>query len=78
MGLEGPKFGGPINFVKGTSLLGITDTVKAHPLVAVVGLALGGWLAHKHISPWGAIWGGHQASHSRAKALHGSRRRRRR
>ena len=58
------------------SLHGVADTVAAHPLIVLAALALGGYLAHKHISPIGAIWGEHHASHSRNKALNGSRRRR--
>jgi hypothetical protein len=68
--LEGPRLGA-IRTPRSGTLLGVTDTIKAHPLMILAGLALGGWLAHKHISPWGAIWGEHQASHARTKSLTG-------
>ncbi len=56
---------------------GFFDTIMSHPLILIIGLGLGGWLAHKHISPWGAIWGEQHAAHSRATALTGARRRKR-
>jgi hypothetical protein len=69
-GFQGRRLAGPTTQAQ---LLGVADTISAHPLMLIAGLALGGWLAHKHISPWGAIWGEHHGSHSRAKALTGSK-----
>jgi hypothetical protein len=57
-------------------LRGVADTLMQHWFVVLVGLAVGGYVADKHLLPRGGAWGEMQARHSRERALHGSRRRR--
>jgi hypothetical protein len=77
MTLQGPRLGA-ITTPRSTTLLGVTDTIGAHPWMLVGGLILGSWLAHKHISPWGAVWGERHAAHSREKSFHGAKQRKKR
>jgi hypothetical protein len=56
------------------TLMGVTDTIKAHPWAIVAGILFGAYALTKGWSP-GMIWGGHQAAHARNKSLHGRRRR---
>lgn len=69
----------PVPTVKSTTLAGlrgVADTLIDHWFIALVGLAVGGWWADKHLSPAGASWGHDHANHARERALHGRRRRR--
>jgi hypothetical protein len=76
--LQGPKLGGPIQFTKAAQLLGVTDTLKAHPWMVVGGLLLGGYLATKYVTPWGMLWGENRMVESRTRSLTGAKRKRRR
>jgi hypothetical protein len=86
MALEGPRLGA-LRAAPRSQLLGISDTLLAHPWMVVGGLFLGGYLFHKGLSPTkifgkpgsaGSIWGGHRMAQSRTKNLTGPRGRRRR
>jgi len=81
MQLSGPSLGMmnrpvPRYLRRSPVLSGVGSAIVTNPLVALVGLVIGGYLAHKHIHPFGAVWGKLHAAHAREKALHGRRRRR--
>jgi hypothetical protein len=68
---------GAIRTPRSATLLGVSDTIVAHPWMIVVGLLAGSWLASKYSPSWGEIWGEHHASHAREKSLHGRKGRKR-
>lgn len=84
MGLSG--FRGGVNLagprVPATTLAGFYgtfDVVKAHPLLILLGLALGGYWATRHSEGKGLVsssWGDQRYAQSRERSFHGTRRRR--
>jgi hypothetical protein len=83
MALEGPRLGA-LRAAPRSQLLGISDTLLAHPWMVVGGLFLGGYLFSKGLSPTkllsqpSSIWGEQRMAQARTKNLTGPRGRRRR
>lgn len=80
MGIRGIGVSAPLRATTLAGLHGAGDIIKAHPLLVILALGIGGYIADrrsegKPLVP--SAWGEQRMSHARAKSLHGPRRRRR-